>query len=407
MALAVLGDQFRGRAASDDLPMVHDRDVVCELFRLVEIVGRQEDRGPFFLELPNEGPQLPSRAWVESRRRLIEEDERRTSHEGHRDPEPPLLASGQVHGEGLRPVCQPDRPDDVVDLLLRHRSVEQLGPIGDGLPRLQPVEGFKILWQDADAVPDFAVVRPDVHAEHAGLPRGRVPEAFEDFDRRRLARAVRAEQREHGALLHVERDPVDGLDVRIVLLQIADVDDGLSHENASSRARQGTVPEYLLAEARNRASRPFRPDNLGTGLINPWAVNDVVRSANWRKARALFWSIITLIMLFALDLLRPVFRAALKTHVKYEADIFAHFQIVSYIVWGTSIALVFYVLLGFGGSGQFTFLGTTFVAAALLYIMQEPLLNLVGWVVLVSMGLYKLGDRIEMNNSKGYVVEIT
>jgi small-conductance mechanosensitive channel len=175
-------------------------------------------------------------------------------------------------------------------------------------------------------------------------------------------------------------------------------------------------------------------------------VNDVVRNANWRKARALFWSIITLIMLFALgllagaiaipgipsphvdlstfgpwvyaipiliatkallELLRPVFRAALKSHVKYEADIFAHFQIVSYVVWGTSIALVFYVLLGFGGSGQFTFLGTAFVSAALIYVMQEPLLNLVGWVVLVSMGLYKLGDRIEMNNSKGYVVEIT
>jgi small-conductance mechanosensitive channel len=39
--------------------------------------------------------------------------------------------------------------------------------------------------------------------------------------------------------------------------------------------------------------------------------------------------------------------------------------------------------------------------------MQEPLLNLVGWVVLVSMGLYKLGDRIEMNNTKGYVIEIS
>src|SRR5205809_5072099 len=99
MALAVLGDQFRGRAASDDLPMVHDRDVVCELFRLVEIVGRQEDRGPFFLELPNEGPQLPSRAWVESRRRLIEEDERRTPHAGHREPEPPLLASAPPPGD--------------------------------------------------------------------------------------------------------------------------------------------------------------------------------------------------------------------------------------------------------------------------------------------------------------------
>src|SRR5205807_10034087 len=149
-------------------------------------------------------------------------------------------------------------PEDVVDLFLRHRSVEQLGPIGDGLPRLQPVEGFEILWQDADAVPDFAVVRPDVHAEHAGLPRGRVPEAFEDFDRRRLARAVRAEKGEHGALLHVERDPVDGLDVRIVLLQIADVDYGLSHENASSRARQGTVPEYLLADGQEPSVKAFQ-----------------------------------------------------------------------------------------------------------------------------------------------------
>src|SRR5437879_11307200 len=87
-----------------------------------------------------------------------------------------------------------------------------------------------------------------------------------------------------------------------------------------------------------------------------------------------------------LELLRPVFRAALKSHVKYEADIFAHFQIVSYVVWGTSIALVFYVLLGFGGAGQFTFLGTAFVSAALIYVLQGPLLSLGGWVLPASLG---------------------
>lgn len=168
--------------------------------------------------------------------------------------------------------------------------------------------------------------------------------------------------------------------------------------------------------------------------------------AKWRKARALLWSAITLVMLVflgllagaiaipgvpsphldlsalgplvyaipiliatkaLLEVLRPVFRAALRTHVRYEADIFAHFQIVSYVVWGTSFALVFYVLLSPGGAGQFGFLGTAFVSAALIYVMQEPLLNLVGWIVLVSMGLYKLGDRIEMNNTRGYVVEIS
>ena len=135
--------------------------------------------------------------------------------------------------------------------------------------------------------------------------------------------------------------------------------------------------------------------------------------ARWRQARALPWVILTLVMLGVifflagtvqipglpsphvnlsafgpwvyiipllvatkalLEVLRPVFRAALRSHVRYEADIFAHFQIVSYVVWGTSLALVFYVLLG-GGQAEFGFLGTAFVSAALIYVMQEPLLN--------------------------------
>ena len=170
-----------------------------------------------------------------------------------------------------------------------------------------------------------------------------------------------------------------------------------------------------------------------------------MKIADWRKARALLWVVITAIVMFALfvmagviqipglptarvdlaalgpwvyiiplliatkallEVLRPVFRSALRTHVRYEADIFAHFQIVSYAVWGTAFALVLYVLVG-GGGQEFGFLGTAFVSAALIYVMQEPLLNLVGWVILVSMSLFKLGDRIEMNNTRGYVVEIT
>ncbi len=170
-----------------------------------------------------------------------------------------------------------------------------------------------------------------------------------------------------------------------------------------------------------------------------------MKVADWRKARALLWVIVTAIILgilfvlggvvqipglpvthvdltafgpwvyiipllvatkALLEVLRPVFRAALRSHVRYEADIFAHFQLVSYVVWATAIGLAFYVVIG-GGTQQFGFLGTAFVSAALIYVMQEPLLNVVGWIVLVSMGLYKLGDRIEMNQSRGYVVEIT
>src|SRR3989441_2724021 len=60
---------------------------------------------------------------------------------------------------------------------------------------------------------------------------------------------------------------------------------------------------------------------------------------------------------------------------------------------------LFRSLLG-GGTQGYSLLGTGLVTAALIYVMQEPLLNIVGWVVLVTMGLYKLGDRIEMNQTK-------
>ncbi len=170
-----------------------------------------------------------------------------------------------------------------------------------------------------------------------------------------------------------------------------------------------------------------------------------MKVAGWRQARALLWVGMTLVLLLALfvlagvlaipgipsarvdlaslgpwvyiipllvatkallEVLRPVFRAALKSHVRYEADIMAHFQIVSYVVWATAFALVLFVLLG-GVTQAYGLLGTAFVSAALIYVMQEPLLNIVGWLVLVTMGIYKLGDRIEMNQTKGYVVEIT
>src|SRR5439155_20490507 len=103
-------------------------------------------------------------------------------------------------------------------------AVEELGPVSDRLPRLQAVEGFEILRQDPDPVPDLPVPFPDVHAEDAGLPGGWVAQPFEDLDRGRLARAVRPEEGEHLALLDLEGDPIDRLDVRVVLREPANVD---------------------------------------------------------------------------------------------------------------------------------------------------------------------------------------
>ncbi|HEY7587883.1 MAG TPA: mechanosensitive ion channel domain-containing protein [Thermoplasmata archaeon] len=129
--------------------------------------------------------------------------------------------------------------------------------------------------------------------------------------------------------------------------------------------------------------------------------------ANLAEYRTWVFAVLILLATKALlEVLRPIFRAALKSHVRYEADIFAHFKVVSYVVWATSIGLVLYILAG-TGIQQNLALSIGLVSAALVYVMGEPLLCLVGWMVLVTMRLYKLGDRIEVNNTRGYVVEIS
>src|SRR5437763_281241 len=71
-----------------------------------------------------------------------------------------------------------------------------------------------------------------------------------------------------------------------------------------------------------------------------------------------------------LEGLRPVYRAALRRHARYEADSFAHFRLVSYVGWATAIALALSVLLGSRTQG-YSLLGTGLVTAALIYVMQE------------------------------------
>ena len=166
---------------------------------------------------------------------------------------------------------------------------------------------------------------------------------------------------------------------------------------------------------------------------------------SWKKARALLWVLVTVLFIVSLlfftgaiaipgvpvaqidlrayqpwvfavlillatkallEVLRPVFRAALRSHVRYEADIFAHFKLVSYVVWATALLLVISILAGTGAQ-QNLGLSIGLVSAALVYVLGEPLLSFVGWMVIVTMRLYKLGDRIEVNNTRGYVVGIT
>ena len=107
-----------------------------------------------------------------------------------------------------------------------------------------------------------------------------------------------------------------------------------------------------------------------------------------------------------LEILKPLFRSGLRDRVESEADIFSIFQVFSYVAWLGALGFAAYVILG-GNFAEIGVLGGAVVFGVLLFILQEPLLNCVGWAILVTRRVYKLGDRIEVNNTKGYVVAIS
>ncbi len=105
-----------------------------------------------------------------------------------------------------------------------------------------------------------------------------------------------------------------------------------------------------------------------------------------------------------MELVKPLFRRALVKKISHEADIYALFQLVSYLIWAGVIIWLLFIVLG----GQVVdVLSLVIPLAALFIVLQKPLLNLFGWGVLVTRRLYKLGDRIEINNVRGYVTQIS
>ncbi|MFQ5918723.1 MAG: mechanosensitive ion channel family protein [Thermoplasmata archaeon] len=122
-----------------------------------------------------------------------------------------------------------------------------------------------------------------------------------------------------------------------------------------------------------------------------------------------YQQIITVILIVVatkllLDFIKPVFRIAFAERMAHEADIYALFQLVSYLVWGGVFIGILLVVVGVGVINAFE---VAVVLGAIILVMQKPLLNLLGWGVLVTRRLYKLGDRIELSDVRGYVTQIT
>ena len=78
------GLELVGRAPGDDPAVVDDGDRVRQLVGLLEVLGRQQQRRPFADEVADHVPHPDPAARVEARRRLVEDQQPRSTDEAPR-----------------------------------------------------------------------------------------------------------------------------------------------------------------------------------------------------------------------------------------------------------------------------------------------------------------------------------
>src|SRR5262245_7829664 len=143
-------------------------------------------------------PQPIARLNVEPDRWLVEKENACIVHEGARDLEPSLHASGERAHQALAPVEQLDEHEHVLDAkaaLGRRHAVDQAVEIEVLVKREAVVEG-RLLEHDAEALPRGERLFHHIDAADAGGPAVGLQDGAKDMPESGLAGAVGAEQRE-------------------------------------------------------------------------------------------------------------------------------------------------------------------------------------------------------------------
>ncbi|MCG7844020.1 MAG: mechanosensitive ion channel family protein [Methanomassiliicoccales archaeon] len=107
------------------------------------------------------------------------------------------------------------------------------------------------------------------------------------------------------------------------------------------------------------------------------------------------WLVIRFIGAFFENLIAPI--------VGSYAPVRSAWKIISYAIWAFILLALLLSMIGdIGSLGVYIGL----MGAALTFVLQKPLLNIVGWVLITYRRLYRIGDRIMVGNVKGYVLDI-
>ena len=172
---------------------VHDLEPVGQRLGLFEVVRRDQHRGAALTQVLHQPPHLTPALGVQAGRRLVEDHELRVAHQGGRQVDAAGLAAGQRGHAHVGLVLERQRREHLVD---RARLRERPAPLAQRLADGQVAGEAAALEQHAGAAPDLGAVGDRVQPEHADLTGRRGRQPFDHLERRGLAGAVGAEQRD-------------------------------------------------------------------------------------------------------------------------------------------------------------------------------------------------------------------
>src|SRR5205085_5903061 len=218
--------------------------------------------------------QLAGADRIESERRLVEEEHRRLVEDSACD----VKSLAHAAGVALDPLPLTPRESDELQhlgdpatLVARVDSVE-LGEVAEVVePGKAVVEPALAAEDVADPPPNLVCLPHDVKPENARRSARRDQQGDQHLDRRRLARAVRAEQPEELAGLDRKRDAANGLDVdrapaerarggAVGAVKIPRLDRRHWVNLPLGREREGAASRPLLAPLLGRGERYFFED---------------------------------------------------------------------------------------------------------------------------------------------------
>jgi hypothetical protein len=204
--------------------LVDNRDALRDALGFLHVVRRQEHGDAFlFVERLDLRPQLVARLRIETERRLVEEQDLRRVQESARDLQTPLHPAREVLDRVVLPLPEFEDLQELFGPLVPRRArhaVQDAVELHVFVRRQFLVEA-RILKHDAEAPPHFGRLRDRVQAVDFERSAGRREQRRQHLDRRRLAGAVGAEEREDLALSDVERDVVDGRHLSVLLHQVS------------------------------------------------------------------------------------------------------------------------------------------------------------------------------------------